>query len=136
MRTCGMPGLAVKWESDHYVAEGSRLTFIKRVSPKGTKKHKARYRCRCGNETVLDVYDAKSGHTRSCGCLNQEQRPRTAGIVEFEGHKGSVFEIIKAVKPQVSLRTVYRRLSQGLTLRQALTTPANGVPKRHDRPVV
>lgn len=30
-------------------------------------------KCDCGNETIVSSYHLKSGHTKSCGCLNRER---------------------------------------------------------------
>lgn len=49
-----------------------RLTVIEEVRDKKNKL-KVRCRCECGGETVTDAYKLKSGHTKSCGCLQRER---------------------------------------------------------------
>lgn len=51
----------------------NRLTFIKLLA-KGPKLHKWLARCSCGNEISVTPSDVKTGHTKSCGCLNKQQR--------------------------------------------------------------
>jgi len=49
-----------------------RLTVIKRIN-NNTKKHAMWLcRCKCGNYTTVQSDNLKSGHTKSCGCLNKE----------------------------------------------------------------
>lgn len=38
-----------------------------------TKRH-AVFECECGRRVILCVHNVKTGHTRSCGCLNDECR--------------------------------------------------------------
>ena len=48
-----------------------RLVVIGRA-PQSGKRAMWRCRCDCGNETLVQRYRLKSGHTKSCGCLNAE----------------------------------------------------------------
>ena len=49
-----------------------RLTAIHPVTKKGSRKRFWRCRCDCGNETVVEEFHLKSGHTKSCGCYRRE----------------------------------------------------------------
>lgn len=49
-----------------------RLTVVCRVVAKN-KRTMWLCKCDCGNETVVDGYNLKTGHTRSCGCLQRER---------------------------------------------------------------
>lgn len=55
-----------------------RLTVINRaenvVLPCGQQKTRWLCHCDCGNEIIVISDGLKRGHTRSCGCLNQETR--------------------------------------------------------------
>lgn len=56
-----------------------RLTVIQKsddfyISPKGTKFIKWVCLCDCGNVIVTTGNSLKQGHTKSCGCLNNEKR--------------------------------------------------------------
>lgn len=44
------------------------------------KRHSARWRCKCdcGNETVVPAHALRSGHVRSCGCLQVGEDSRTS----------------------------------------------------------
>lgn len=50
-----------------------RLIVIKRILP--NKNGFARWQCRCdcGNQTVTTSNHLRSGHTKSCGCLQKEK---------------------------------------------------------------
>jgi hypothetical protein len=50
----------------------SRLTAIRRVAKNQHRKSMWLFRCDCGNETVVMISHAISGHTQSCGCLHLE----------------------------------------------------------------
>jgi len=49
-----------------------RLTAIHPVAKEGSRKRFWRCRCDCGNETVVEEFHLKSGHTKSCGCYRRE----------------------------------------------------------------
>jgi len=53
------------------------LTLIKeagyRVTPSGSKRKVALYKCDCGKEKIISVYNVASGKTKSCGCMNIKQ---------------------------------------------------------------
>lgn len=46
----------------------------KRIAPNGTNQSMWRCRCDCGNETVVKYIALTSGNTRSCGCMEEENR--------------------------------------------------------------
>lgn len=54
-----------------------RLYVIKKVEPYVDKRGYTQCRwlckCDCGKETVMRTTELKSGHSRSCGCLNRER---------------------------------------------------------------
>lgn len=54
----------------------SRLTIIGdaplNVSPAGRRHTQKLCRCLCGNELVVSSRNLKSGHAKSCGCLQRE----------------------------------------------------------------
>jgi hypothetical protein len=55
----------------------NRLTVVKYV---GVSKHNKKiflFKCICGNECEKIIGDVKSGRTKSCGCLNKENKGRT-----------------------------------------------------------
>ena len=55
-----------------------RLVALERVgrtlSPNGTRQSMWRCRCDCGNETVVKYIALTTGNTRSCGCMEEENR--------------------------------------------------------------
>ena len=50
----------------------SGITVIKRVENKGTKPQWL-CKCFCGNEFITRSDALKSGHTKSCGCLQKKK---------------------------------------------------------------
>lgn len=49
----------------------SRLTLIGEICREG-RRYMGLYRCVCGAEKIIDSHKVKSGHTKSCGCLQKE----------------------------------------------------------------
>jgi len=45
-----------------------RLIIVKYI-----EKYRYLCQCDCGNKKIVRIYDLKSGHTKSCGCLNVEK---------------------------------------------------------------
>lgn len=50
-----------------------RLTVVKFAGRDGECKAKWLCHCDCGNELVVDAWNLKSGHTKSCGCSSAER---------------------------------------------------------------
>lgn len=51
-------------------------------------KHKVKCLCDCGKETFVNIHKLKSGHTKSCGCLAQENRRNTGLKNKKHGYEG------------------------------------------------
>jgi hypothetical protein len=78
---------------------GQRFGRLLVLSYEGTRKGKARWRCRCecGTEHVVFGTSLKRGLCRSCGCLNAEfaaQRRRKHG----EAHKTTEYDIWRGMR--------------------------------------
>lgn len=72
-----------------------RLTVIREApSPKTEKRKRLRYECRCscGNTCVVAGEDLRSGHTKSCGCLNHR------GNVKHHGCGEKLYGVWKTMK--------------------------------------
>lgn len=88
--------MAKKIDVNEYIGNKyGRLTVVEYL---GMIDGKRKYLCRCdcGNERTLPIYDLKSGHTKSCGCLMREmtvERNRTHG-----GHKTRLYKIWGGMK--------------------------------------
>lgn len=75
------------------IEEGTRfnmLTSIRELdsSPSGSRKFLLL--CDCGKETIVQLGNLKSGHTKSCGCLSAElagERVRTHGKTKSPVHR-------------------------------------------------
>lgn len=55
----------------------NRLTIIKRVENNRFGKVCWLCECDCGNEVIVESQNIRTNHTKSCGCLNMEQRSKT-----------------------------------------------------------
>lgn len=65
-----------------------RLTVISRAENKGGRIY-WNCKCECGNEKRISRNDLKRGSTKSCGCLNDENRPfirRSHGMTKSSEH--------------------------------------------------
>src|SRR4051812_28763979 len=51
----------------------SEPVFIRRVTPKGTRTHKAIWICECGTEFVASEQNVRRNHTTSCGCKQHKK---------------------------------------------------------------
>lgn len=75
----------LKGQPINFVAEGSRLTFIKQTRKgsgnynSGTQVLRAKglYLCSCGKEVELIIAAVKNGSTKSCGCLHRENTSKS-----------------------------------------------------------
>ncbi len=54
-----------------------RLTVIKRAENGKGGHTRWLCQCECGNKTISQAPDLKSGHTQSCGCLSKEKAAKT-----------------------------------------------------------
>lgn len=64
----------------------SRLTVLEMIWD--TRPTKCRCICDCGNEIIASSADISSGHTRSCGCLQQEMAS-SSNTKDWSGHINS-----------------------------------------------
>lgn len=66
-----------------------RLIAIERMPPENHRDRKWKCLCDCGKETFVVATQLKSGNTKSCGCLNVDQRhlsTRTHGQSHTKTH--------------------------------------------------
>ena len=71
----------------------NRLTVVERVYKKNNKRTYWKCKCSCGKETIVESSKIKGGYTKSCGCLNEENRRRH--IEELTTHKMSGNKLFK-----------------------------------------
>lgn len=60
-----------------------RLTVIQRSGTSQSRQAQWLCQCACGNTTLVQAYDLKSGNTQSCGCQRKENFTHT-----IHGHSG------------------------------------------------
>lgn len=99
-----------------------KLTVIEQTERK-SGKIAWRCQCSCGNKTTVITAYLKSGHTRSCGCINKEVRAidltgqrfgKLTVIKRVENHKKKVFWLCKCDCGNVK-EIAARCLSGGIT---------------------
>lgn len=66
-----------------------RLTAIELVDINRHREHLWRFRCDCGNETIITAKKARSGHTSSCGCFRREVTAQKGRNNATHGQTGS-----------------------------------------------
>ena len=67
--------------------------------------------CECGTELLVDAGDLKSGHTKSCGCFNQEQklvRSKTHGM-----SRTRLFRIHAGIRTRIFNKNCYAYKNYG-----------------------
>jgi hypothetical protein len=77
-------GKPLNWIGERY----GRLTIVALVERRGHKKM-FRCLCDCGNETVAQDSNLRSGHSMSCGCLLVERRSAASVARTTHGMTGS-----------------------------------------------
>jgi hypothetical protein len=75
-----------------------------------TRKLKKGYQCicNCGNETTIkSIYEIKSGHKKSCGCLNTEKRKEMAASLKrsHNQHGTKTYNIWKNMRARCNCPT-------------------------------
>lgn len=73
-----------------------RLTAIK-IVPNKRKDTYWLCKCDCGNTKEVDTYRLRSGHTRSCGCLEQENREKRKQLDGYIGKQYAHLLILKEI---------------------------------------
>lgn len=71
----------------------NRLSVIERVYNGNSKKTYWKCRCICGKEVIVESSKIKGGYTKSCGCLNEENRK--CHIEELTTHNMSDSKLFK-----------------------------------------
>ncbi|BCJ86437.1 hypothetical protein [Effusibacillus dendaii] len=70
-----------------------RLTVVKEVEPNGYTRRWL-CQCDCGNEKIVTMYNLRTGHTVSCGCVQKER----ASQKNTDDLTGSVFGRLKVLR--------------------------------------
>lgn len=61
------------------------VTVMHRVENRGGKAHLL-CRCDCGNESIIDAANLRSGHTSSCGCISKSNCAKLGLASRQHGH--------------------------------------------------
>lgn len=79
-----------------------RLTVIKRVENSKSGQTRWLCRCDCGNETIVWGGHLRSGHTKSCGCLNKETCAKIPHKAKHGLHGIRLYKIWNGMKNRTS----------------------------------
>lgn len=84
-----------------------RLLVVKRVEnyiqPSGQTRIMWFCKCNCGNETIVQASNLKSGNTRSCGCYEKERISETQ-VKNLIGEKFNNLLVIKKVSTPTNIK--------------------------------
>lgn len=80
-KSCGCK----KTRTSNFKEDLRNKKFVNLIPIEYIKGGKWRCKCECGNETIVDTRNLKSGHTTSCGCLKLEKLKNNA--VDMTGYK-------------------------------------------------
>lgn len=97
-----------------------RLTVIKRVENSKSGQTRWLCRCDCGNETIVWGGHLRSGHTRSCGCINKEVCAKLPHNAKHGLHETRLYRIWNGIKNRTNLnnkKPLYKNYSgRGITI--------------------
>lgn len=79
-----------------------RLTVIKRVENSKSGQTRWLCKCDCGNETIVWGNHLRSGHTRSCGCINKEICAKIPHKAKHGFHGTRLYRIWTGMKNRTS----------------------------------
>lgn len=67
--------IRIPWNAINLIGSRfGRLTVIEKAEKAACGATRWKCRCDCGNEVIVQYSNLKSGKTKSCGCLNRENR--------------------------------------------------------------
>jgi hypothetical protein len=75
-----------------------RLTAINYVGKNKSNHSLWLFKCDCGNEKILSINPVQQGHTKSCGCLNQEKLHFEPNRTTHGCSNTRIYRIWKAMK--------------------------------------
>ena len=122
-----------------------RLEVLRRVNIDGADRAAWLCRCRCNIQTIVLTHNLRAGRTTSCGCaladankaraskpirqvgqikLVAERKPKPKGVLRNITHLGRTQGLQEwARELEISYQTIQFRLSNGWSVKRALTTP-------------
>lgn len=88
-----------------------------RIEPSGARRYMWRCKCDCGNEVIVYASNLRTGHTKSCGCLEKQVSSRIGSDLEISKKAG-----INRATHGMSKTRIY---SVWRTMRQRCQNPNN-----------
>lgn len=95
--------------ADHTGKRFNYLTAIERTDFRYNRIALWKFKCECGNEKVLNPYQVKTGHIKSCGCMQQELRSKARRLPDGEGSFRALF---RSYRQSAKKRNIYFGLSE------------------------
>lgn len=86
---------------DYTGVKYNRLTGIAPTEKRKSGAIVWKWQCDCGNEVLCDGNSVKTGHTKSCGCLNKEltkQRAAEMGVARRIDYTGKTYNKLTGIK--------------------------------------
>ena len=82
----------------------NRLTVLEFAGRDSEFKARWLCQCDCGNKTIVDAWNLKSGHIKSCGCWNREATGNRSRIHGHSHNNESIYPVWKQMKARCSNR--------------------------------
>ena len=93
-----LPWPGVNIERNEYIGKKyGQLTVLSKVGKTKNRKYKYKCRCDCGEISIAQINNLKSGHTKSCGCLGLEVKRDNGANRSFD-LAGQVFGDLTAIR--------------------------------------
>ena len=89
-----------------------RLTVIKREYPNRNKKPQWLCKCECGTEKIIDGASLRTGHTKSCGCLQKETVENIGNLNKLDLGLSSFHALIRNYKNGAKRREIKYKLTE------------------------
>jgi len=83
-----------------------RLTVLKRVENSKSGQTRWLCKCECGNETIVWGNHLRSGHTRSCGCINKEVCANLPHKPKHGLHGTRLYRIWNGIKNRTNINQI------------------------------
>lgn len=102
----------VKVKEDLTGKRFGKLTVIEQaedyVSPKKIHYSQWKCKCDCGNEAIVNNYDLRSGHTKSCGCLKKRNADKVVVNEDLTGKKFGRLTVIEQSDDKIEYNGKHR----------------------------
>lgn len=95
--------------ADHTGKKFNYLTALERTDFRYHRIALWKFKCDCGNEKILNPYQVRNGHIKSCGCKQNELRSKARRLPDGEG---SFRGLLRSYIRSAEKRNIYFGLSE------------------------